>query len=368
MKGCPIGEVGFDTTNRRRRWWEISNVNVAKYRCLKCRQSQFEPSEAYWTCAACGHRYPCVSGIPSLFLESRLGAQDRSLRQTMYNNFFGIYYRRVMPFLTLPVRPLRQSWPDWILYFALSMFLIGLASQLVQLLIQWQPDTWTIVDLAIAFVGICVAAFLLKQRYLLCLLIVAVPARLSLWLADFKPQEEFRETHARLIGELMAKNRRLKILDVCTGTCASLYKHGWMKLDAEFTGVDLSETMLLQGRDFMASKRMPVELVLADAADLPFQSETFDAVLSYGAINGVSDAAAALGEMARVTKSGGLVFFLDEQLYKAASPIERWYFQNVLSKHNVIHECPANLIPSDLQGVEVHQVYQFYYICTAYKA
>jgi hypothetical protein len=62
------------------------------------------------------------------------------------------------------------------------------------------------------------------------------------------------------------------------------------------------------------------------------------------------------------------VFFLDEQLHKEASSIERWYFRNVLSKHNVIHECPVDLVPLDLHGIEVHQVYHFYYICTAYKA
>ena len=74
-----------------------------------------------------------------------------------------------------------------------------------------------------------------------------------------------------------------------TGSCASLYKHGWIELDAEFTGVDLSETMIRQGVAFMNGKKIPMDFVLGDAAELPLQSETFDIVLNYGAINAMSE-------------------------------------------------------------------------------
>jgi ubiquinone/menaquinone biosynthesis C-methylase UbiE len=82
----------------------------------------------------------------------------------------------------------------------------------------------------------------------------------------------------------------------------------------------------------------------------------------------MSDPGLALEEMARVAKRGGLVLFLDEQLYDHASVVERMPFSNVLSSHNVIHNCPADLLPTDLTQVEVHQVYHFYYICIATKA
>ena len=87
----------------------------------------------------------------------------------------------------------------------------------------------------------------------------------------------------------------------------------------------------------------------------------------YGAINGVSDPRLALEEMARVAKPGGLLLFLDEQLYDGASWFERVYFGKVLSAHNVIHNCPVDLLPAGLTQIEVHQVYPFYYICTAIK-
>ena len=65
---------------------------------------------------------------------------------------------------------------------------------------------------------------------------------------------------------------------------------------------------------------------------------------------------------------GGLLLFLDEQLYDAATPVERAYFMKVLSSHNVIHHCPVEDFPPSLTDVRVSQVYQFYYICTARKA
>ena len=71
--------------------------------------------------------------------------------------------------------------------------------------------------------------------------------------------------------------------------------------------------------------------------------------------------------MSRVTKRGGLVLFFDEQLYEAASWVEKLYFHRVLSSHDIIHDCPVNQIPAGLGEVEVRQIYHFYYLCTAYK-
>jgi ubiquinone/menaquinone biosynthesis C-methylase UbiE len=140
-----------------------------------------------------------------------------------------------------------------------------------------------------------------------------------------------------------------------------------MKLDAEYVGLDLSETMLLQGLRFMTEKQVPIDLVLGSATQLPFQSDTFDVALNYGALNGYTDPKAALEEMARVTKVGGLVLFLDEQLYESASFVEKVYFHKVLSSHNAIHHCPVELLPPSLGEVTVHQIYHFYYLCTCYK-
>jgi ubiquinone/menaquinone biosynthesis C-methylase UbiE len=117
----------------------------------------------------------------------------------------------------------------------------------------------------------------------------------------------------------------------------------------------------------MSQAGVPVDLVIGDAVDLPFQADSFDVVLSYGAVNGLTDPAKAIAEMARVARPGGLLLFLDEQLYTEASPVQRRYFETVLSSHNVIHHCPVETFPASLTDVRVSQVYQFYYICTARK-
>jgi len=214
---------------------------------------------------------------------------------------------------------------------------------------------------------IAIGFFLFKHPYLFYLLVLTVPVKLSLLLNRFRPSKGFPEVHADVLRELSSRGERLQLLDISTGTCNSLYRHGWMNLDTDYTGLDLSETMLLQGQMLMKERQVPVELVLGDATRLPFANNTFDIVLNYGALNGFTNPKLALEEMARVAKPRALVLFLDEQLYERASFVERLYFRKVLSSHNVIHRCPVELIPASLSDITVNQVYHFYYICTCYK-
>jgi hypothetical protein len=85
-------------------------------------------------------------------------------------------------------------------------------------------------------------------------------------------------------------------------------------------------------------------------------------------LNGYTDPRRALEEMARVAKRGGLVLFLDSQLYESATLVEKVYFQRVISNYDLFHRCPVELIPASLGDVTVHQIYHFYYLCTCYKS
>lgn len=334
------------------------DLRSSKYRCPKCSAADFAVATTQWRCTGCGQVYACASAIPRLFLEDRLGYQDRKLRDTFYDGLFGRLYRLTMPLIVMPVRPWSISWPYWIAYGgALLLLLLLLATA-----IGFGPWAFPAL-LLLAAVG----WFLHRQRYLLHLLILAVPAWLSLSRRPFVPQESFVQVHERVLAPLRTAGRRLQVLDVSTGSCNSLYRHGWMSLDADYTAIDLSETMIRQGSDMMSAAGVPVDLVVGDAMDLPFQAESFDVVLSYGAVNGLTDPAKAVAEMARVAKPGGVLLFLDEQLYDAATPVERAYFMKVLSSHNVIHRCPVEDFPAALTDVTVSQVYQFYYVCTALK-
>jgi len=334
-------------------------IAASKYKCPNCAAGDFAVSSTRWTCRGCARDFACVAGMPKLFLEEKVGSQDRKLRETLYDGIFGRFYQLTMPLIVMPVRPLSMSWPHWLAYGASLVLLLSL----VLTLFGGGPLSF------LAFIALAALGwFLFKQRYLFHLMVLAIPAWVSLSRRPYDPPETFAQVHERVLAPLRAAKGRLQVLDVSTGSCNSLYKHGWMSLDADYTAIDLSETMLKQGSDMMAAAGVPVDLVIGDAVELPFQSDSFDVVTSYGAVNGLTDPAKAIAEMARVAKPGGVLLFLDEQLYDAATPIQRRYFQTVLSAHNVIHHCPAETFPDSLTDVSVSQVYQFYYICTARKA
>ena len=334
------------------------------FRCLRCGQSALTAYTTLWRCDSCGSLYPCIQGVPKLYLEDAIGAHDRKLRDRFYGGLFGALYRHLMPFLTLPVRPFALSWPGWLVYLLLLAMLFSLAIYVGSTLLSGQ--SWTTVQIGALLLLGGAGGFLLRHSYMFYLFVLAVPVRIALSFTKFTASESFAALHDRLIDQFRGRATKPQLLDISTGNCGSLYRY-WTPLDGEFTAVDLSERMLLRGLDFMTHQGVPVTFALADATNLPFQSDSFDVVLSYGAINGMSNPALALLEMARVAKRGGLIVFLDEQLYDGASAVERLYFRKVLSGHNTIHRCPTELIPETLSDIEVHQIYHFYYICIAWK-
>ncbi|HKU74698.1 MAG TPA: methyltransferase domain-containing protein [Pyrinomonadaceae bacterium] len=340
-------------------------MNLSKYICPNCRRSELRIQSRVWKCEHCGKEYTTVNGIPRLYVESELGKKDKELRDKFYNGFLGTYYQHVMPFLSLPARPALMSWKEWLFYTVFVLVVLSLVAYLMSSILVL--GFGSIAQIIVALILIAIGFFLFKHPYLFYLLLLAVPVKLSLLLNRFRPSKSFPEVHADALRELSNRGDRLQLLDISTGTCNSLYRHGWMNLDADYTGLDLSETMLLQGQKLMAERQIPVELVLGDATRLPFANDTFDIVLNYGALNGFTNPKLALEEMARVARPRALVLFLDEQLYERASSVERLYFRKVLSSHNVIHRCPVDLIPASLSDITVHQVYHFYYICTCYK-
>lgn len=342
-------------------------MNLSKYQCLNCRQSKWQTYSTFWRCDDCGRKYPCVNGIPKLYIDDSIGQKDRELRDHFYNSLLGTYYQHLMPFLSLPVRPARAYWKGWVAYVLIVFLLLALTGYLIGLFFLPNSIRFSLVNVAVVPLLFFVCYFFYRHPYLLFLIVLAIPVRISILLKRFKSAESFAEIHSQVIQDFLGRQEKLQILDISTGTCNSLYRHGWMKLNADYTGLDLSETMLLQGQEFMAKQQVPMDFVLGDATRLPLQSETFDIVLNYGAVNGFTNPQRALEEMARVTKKGGLVLFLDEQLYESASFVERFYFKTVLSSHNVIHHCPIELMPASLENVKVHQIYHFYYLCTSYK-
>ena len=138
---------------------------------------------------------------------------------------------------------------------------------------------------------------------------------------DFLGQADFvwcpeglRESAAGLLGEVSGR----RVLEVGCGSapCAR-----WLAAQgARVVGLDLSAAMLRHAVQAARETGLPVPLVQADAARLPFADSSFDLACSaFGAVPFVADSAAVMREVARVLRSGGRwVFAVNHPL--------RWIF------------------------------------------
>ncbi len=107
-----------------------------------------------------------------------------------------------------------------------------------------------------------------------------------------------------------------RLLEVATGTGANLLAAAEvLGPEGSMVGSDISEEMLRVCRHKLSSEGERAGLVTSDAAHLPFASESFDAVLHFGAIRMFSDRGAAIEELVRVAKPGGRILIGDVGLH-----------------------------------------------------
>ncbi|GAB3558123.1 demethylmenaquinone methyltransferase [Spelaeicoccus albus] len=113
------------------------------------------------------------------------------------------------------------------------------------------------------------------------------------------------------------------VLDLAAGTGTS--SEPFADLGARVVAGDISEGMLAEGR----RRRPDIDFRYADAMDLPFGDDTFDAVtISFGLRN-VHDTIRALSEMRRVTKPGGRIVVCEFSTPTFA-PFRRVYFEYLM--------------------------------------
>jgi demethylmenaquinone methyltransferase/2-methoxy-6-polyprenyl-1,4-benzoquinol methylase len=115
----------------------------------------------------------------------------------------------------------------------------------------------------------------------------------------------------------LVKSLRLKghahVLDVATGTGDVAIEICKQHPEAHVVGIDPSKEMLAVAADKLRRGHLEgrVSCVHGSAEALPFESRTFDAsCISFG-IRNVPDRGLGLSEMARVTRSGGVVSVLE---------------------------------------------------------
>ena len=103
-----------------------------------------------------------------------------------------------------------------------------------------------------------------------------------------------------------------KILDIGTGTGKQAF--AFAKKGHEVVGIDLSEAMLkVAGKK---NKYVSVKFEVADAANLPFENNSFDVSCASFALHDMLSIIreAALKEMVRVTKPKGMIVIVDYAL------------------------------------------------------
>ncbi|MCH7638957.1 MAG: bifunctional demethylmenaquinone methyltransferase/2-methoxy-6-polyprenyl-1,4-benzoquinol methylase UbiE [Bacteroidetes bacterium] len=140
----------------------------------------------------------------------------------------------------------------------------------------------------------------------------------------------WRKRAVVFLGEALL-DRPSALLDIATGT-GDLAIEALSLNPEKIIGVDISEGMLNYGRKKLEQKGLSdrIELVHADAADLPFDDGQFDGAMAAFGVRNFEDLQAGLGDIRRVLKPGAPLVIL-EFSHPRAFPIKQAY--ELYSKH-----------------------------------
>jgi ubiquinone/menaquinone biosynthesis C-methylase UbiE len=107
--------------------------------------------------------------------------------------------------------------------------------------------------------------------------------------------------------ELMGLRPGMRVLDVCCGTGASaLPAAEAVGAGGSVIGVDLAENLLALAREKAAARRLVnIEFLKADMTQLPFEQDSFDAVVIVFGIFFVPDMEAQVRKLWRLVRPGG---------------------------------------------------------------
>jgi demethylmenaquinone methyltransferase/2-methoxy-6-polyprenyl-1,4-benzoquinol methylase len=130
-------------------------------------------------------------------------------------------------------------------------------------------------------------------------------------LAEILSMGQNRRWRTAMVEHITGANAGL-VLDVACGP-ARVSRAIAEKTDAHIIGLDLSESMLFQGKSNVAANALQdrITLVLGRGEQLPFPDATFDALTFTYLLRYVADPAATIAELARVVKPGGPISSLE---------------------------------------------------------
>jgi ubiquinone/menaquinone biosynthesis C-methylase UbiE len=163
--------------------------------------------------------------------------------------------------------------------------------------------------------------------------------------------------------------RKGRFLDVGTGPAAIPIMLAQRLPAVEVIGIDLSPNMLELGDFHITEAGLTdrITLAQADAKDLPYPSQFFDAVLSNSIIHHIPDPLPMLREVSRVIRSDGLILIRDlirpktteaalglvEQHASGATPYQKKLFYDSFLAAFTISEVEDMLVQVNLPGTVV---------------
>jgi ubiquinone/menaquinone biosynthesis C-methylase UbiE len=100
------------------------------------------------------------------------------------------------------------------------------------------------------------------------------------------------------------EGRGRRVLEVGVGAGTDFMQ--WVRAGAIATGVDLTETGVALTRERLELEGLVADVRTGDAEALPFPDSTFDLVYSYGVLHHSPDTSAAVREVHRVLRPGGV--------------------------------------------------------------
>ena len=121
-----------------------------------------------------------------------------------------------------------------------------------------------------------------------------------------------------------------QILDVAAGT-GELAIALWKKFGGKITAVDLSQEMLNLADKKIKELGADITIQKANAENLPFESNKFDAVSVGFGVRNFENLEKGLSELKRVVKENGNVYILEfSKMEGVLSPLYNFYFNKVL--------------------------------------
>ncbi len=117
--------------------------------------------------------------------------------------------------------------------------------------------------------------------------------------------EQEKEIWRNALTQLLGIEKKLKILDIGTGTGFLALLLAEMGHDV--TGADWSKSKLEEAKQKIKNTNIPIKFVMEDAEKLSFDGNLFDAVVSRHLIWTLTNPKAVIDEWMRVTKPSGKV-------------------------------------------------------------